>query len=283
MPHLRRSFLAPPELEEPFAAELWAAGTLGVEMRGGPDGRVCLAAYFAAGAPAVDLAGWDGVELAGEEIVPDTDWFAAYRLTAQPFAIGRTLTVDPREPEDSLTAAPDGRRLLRLPARGAFGIGSHESTRLALEILEDLDPVDLAGRDVLDVGTGTGILAFAALGAGARTAVAYDNDPAAPFYARDNARRNGFAPRLFAGPVAALAPGARFDLALANVIPEQILPDLAALAGHLKADGGIILSGILAERGDEMLAAAAGLGFAERARRIDGEWIAFHVARSAPR
>jgi ribosomal protein L11 methyltransferase len=279
MPHLRRAFLVPPELEEPFAAELWAAGTLGVEMRPGPDGEVRIDAYFPLDAPAIDLAGWRHVQAAGEETIPETDWLAAYREQAKPFAVGRTLYVDPREPEEGPAPPPAGRRLLRLPARGAFGIGSHESTRLALELLEDLGAGELAGLDVLDVGTGTGILAFMALAGGARRAVAYDNDPAAPFYARDNARLNDLAPRLFAGSVGALAPPARFDLALVNVVPEQILPDLPALAALLAPGGAMILSGILVERGGEMLAAAAAFGFAERSRRIAGEWIAFHVWR----
>jgi len=276
MPHLRRSFLVPAEREDDAAAELWAGGTLGVEVKAGADGRVRIEAYFPLDAPGIDLGGQ--VEAAGEEVVPETDWFAAYREQARPFAVGRGLFVDPREPEEGPAEAPGERTLLRLPARGAFGIGSHESTRLAIEILEEL-PV--AGTSVLDVGTGTGILAFAALARGARSAVAYDNDPAAPFHARDNARLNGFGVRLFAGSSAALADGARFDLALANVVPEQILPDLPEIARRIAPGGGIVLSGILEKRGEEMLRAARGLGFAERARRTAGEWIAFHVARGA--
>jgi ribosomal protein L11 methyltransferase len=273
---LRRTFLVPSEVEEAFAPQRWAAGTLGVEMREGPDGRVRVEAYFSIDERPVDLDAWPRVEMAGEETIPETDWLAAYRERARPFAAGRTLYVDPREPEEGPVTAPAGRRLLRLPARGAFGIGSHESTRLVLEILEGMD---VAGLDVLDVGTGTGILAFAGLVAGARSAVAYDCDPAAPFHARDNARLNGLGVRLFAGSIAALGERDGFDLALVNVVPEQILPDLEALTGHLRPGGGMILSGILAERGEEMLGAVGGLGFTERARRMDGEWIAFHVVR----
>jgi ribosomal protein L11 methyltransferase len=272
MPYLRRSFVVAAEREEDVTAELWAGGTLGVEVKPAGDGRVRIEAYFPVGAPATEL---DSV---GEEIVPETDWFAAYREQAQPFAVGRGFFVDPREPEDGVAEAPEGRRLLRLPARGAFGIGSHESTRLAIELLEELP---LEGKTVLDVGTGTGILAFVALERGARRAVGYDNDPAAPFYARDNERLNGFRVGLFAGGAAALGEGARFDLALANVVPEQILPDLATIAARI--DGGMVLSGILAERGDEMLAAARELGFAERARRTAGEWIAFYLSRDGAR
>jgi len=272
VPYLRRSFVVPSEREEDVSAELWAGGTLGVEVKPAGDGRVRIEAYFPVGAPAIELGG--EVEAGGEETVPETDWLAAYREQARPFPVGEGFFVDPREPEEERAEAPEGRRLLRLPARGAFGIGSHESARLAIELLEEI-PVE--GKTVLDVGTGTGILAFVALERGARRAVGYDVDPAAPFHARDNGRLNGFRAGWLAGGAAALGERARFDLALANVVPEQILPDLPAIARRVET--GMVLSGILAERGEEMLRAAGGLGFAERARKAAGEWIAFYVER----
>ena len=82
-------------------------------------------------------------------------------------------------------------------------------------------------------------------------------------------------------------PGIRVEVAamdvddpesVATVVPEQILPDLPEIARRV---GGLVLSGILAERGEEMLRAARGLGFAERARRTAGEWIAFYLEREA--
>ncbi|HBL29556.1 MAG TPA: hypothetical protein DD490_22200 [Acidobacteria bacterium] len=278
MPHLRRIFLLPPTLEEPFVAELWLAGTSGVLAAGETDGRLRLEAWFDLDAPAWEPGDWPerGVSLAREETIEEEDWFATWRSQAQPFAIGRTFFLVPGEPEDELPEVPDGRRLLRLPARAAFGTGSHESTSLALEILEGMD---LRGRRVLDVGTGTGVLSFAALLGGAGLTVGYDLDLAAPFHARDNSRLNGLHPRLYAGRLSALCEEPLFDLALVNVVPEQILPEMPGIVARLCAGGEAVLSGILRERGRQVLDRMRGLGCAEVERREAGDWVAFRVAR----
>jgi ribosomal protein L11 methyltransferase len=266
MPYLRRTYHLPAELEEVVLADLWAAGTLGVQATPG-----ALEAWFPEGADP-ELPPRPGVVAGPLEPVPDTDWLAGYRELAQPFPVGRTLFVDPREPEESSPEVPDGRRLLRLPARTAFGIGSHESTSLAVEMLE---AADLRGRRVLDVGTGTGILAFASLLLGAAEVVAFDIDPASPFNALVNRRLNRLHPRLFVGM--SLALKTLFDLELINVIPEEIGPEMPGLVRLLRPGGEAILSGILAERGDEVLASVRALGLVERERRVAGEWIAFRV------
>jgi len=274
VPHLRRIYALPPDLEEAAVAVLWMAGTLGVQSATTADGRLRLEAWFPLETEPIDML--PGVELEVEETVPDADWFATWRERAQPFPVGRTLYLDPREPEDAPPEIPEGRRLLRLPARAAFGTGSHESTSLALELLED---AELQGRRVLDVGTGTGVLAFAALLFGARSVVGFDVDPASPFHARDNSALNGLHPRLFAGRLAALRERPRFDLALVNVVPEQILPEMPDLADLLLPGAEAILSGILAERGRQVLDRMRGLGFVERDRRAAGDWVAFRVGR----
>jgi ribosomal protein L11 methyltransferase len=273
MPHLRRLYALPPDLEDAAVARLWMAGTLGVQSSTGADGRLRLEAWFPLDASPSEII--PGVELESEETVPDADWFATWRERAVPFKVGRTLWLDPREPEER-AEAPEGRRLLRLPARAAFGTGSHESTSLALELLED---ADLHGRRVLDVGTGTGVLAFAALLFGAASVTGYDVDPAAPFHARDNSGLNGLHPRLFAGRLAAIRERPRFDLALVNVVPEQILPEMPDLVLRLRPGAGMILSGILAERGRQVLDRLGGLGFFETDRREAGDWVAFRMGR----
>lgn len=299
MSYLRRVYLLPAEVEDRLVAELWLAGTLGVRTEVAEDGRVRLEAYFAGGNGgaggelAVDEREWmAGVERVSEETFGDADWMAVYRATVRPFPVGCLLWVDPREPgevesrsgeaegdsgEGEDEPPPPGRRLLRLPARMAFGTGSHESTALVVEILEGLE---LRGLSVLDVGTGTGILCFAALSFGAALAAGCDVDPAAPFNARGNIRLNDLYPRLFAGGLGALAPDARFDLALVNIVPEQILPELPALVRLVRPGGGMILSGILAERASGVLDQAAALGLIEHGRRESGGWVALHLRRA---
>src|SRR4051794_16793399 len=142
MPYLRRIYLVPPELEELVVMDLWQAGTLGVLSGAGLDGEVRLEAWFDPNAelPEIDRR---GVHLELQDVIPELDWLADYRERARPFPVGGGLFVDPREPDEAPPTVPNGRHLLRLPARTAFGTGSHESTSLAVELLETLD---LRGR-----------------------------------------------------------------------------------------------------------------------------------------
>ncbi|HEY0781841.1 MAG TPA: 50S ribosomal protein L11 methyltransferase [Thermoanaerobaculia bacterium] len=282
----RRVYLAPPEHEDLLVADLWEEGSVGMRSDPAPSGKVRVEAYFPIDGPALeqDLEAERrarGIELLLSDDLPPTDWLADYRASARPFAIATSLFVDPREPEHAAEepiAVPPGRTLLKLPARAAFGTGSHESTALALELLEE---TDVRGRRVLDVGAGTGVLSFAALRRGARRAVAFDLDPAAPFHARDNSALNDLHPLLYAGRLAALRrplpPARRFDRALVNVVPEQILPEMPAVAELLAPGGDAILSGILVERGRMVIDRLRGLGFAVAAQRQAGDWIAYSM------
>jgi len=171
--------------------------------------------------------------------IPEEDPFEKLRAFSRPFPVGRRLWVDPGEPSDS--RPPSGRLALRLPASRAFGTGEHESTRLLLEALEE-EP--LAGLAVLDVGTGSGVLALAAVGLGAEAAVGLDSDPEAVFVARENVRRHsfGFRVRLLAGRADAV--GGSFGLVLANLLPDELLADRRGILARVAARGRLLVSGI---------------------------------------
>lgn len=218
-----------------------------------------------------------GGQVTGPVERPDEDWIAAYREHAAPFPVGEIWWVDPHP--DRPTAAPSGRIRLVLEPRRAFGSGTHESTRLALTALERRPP---DGRSVLDVGTGSGVLALAARRLGAREVVALDIDPMCVWVARDTARQQEWSVdgvRILAGTLDALAERALFDVVVCNMVADRMSPILVGLAGHLAPDGWAVLSGLLAvERAaiDERLARHA---LVVRDEIVLGDWIALEAHR----
>lgn len=271
---------APAELEDELVAELWSLGCEGSwsENAASAD-RIRIHAFFARAAlpgkaTFADRLARNGVVLWPAEGVPERDWLADWRSQARPIAVGERFLVDPREPAEVEEPVDAGDRwLLRLPARTAFGVGSHESTALAVELLESLD---VAGARVLDVGTGTGILALAALRLGAGFAVALDIDPAAALLLPSAAHWNRVRLPAFAGSVEALqvAVARHFDLALINVVPSEIAADLPRLASLLRPRSIAVFSGILSVEADSAARRLSEAGFRETRRRQSGEWSA---------
>lgn len=290
--YLIRQYRLPAELEDELAAALWLAGTVGFESTDAGE-QLEISAWFETGSGEIEeLESWEarGVVFLGEHVAPTADWLAGFRAQAQPFPVGERFYVDPREPGDTVDSAPDGRFLLLLPARNAFGIGSHESTSLTVELLESWisERGNLAAR-VVDVGTGTGILCFVALALGAEVgaahqAVGFDLDPQAVFAARDNVGLNevlpGESPQLYIGTDEALSSHVRFDLAVVNVVPEEIRHALPGLAARLASGGALLFSGILAEKGEAVVTELAALGFEPREIRRKNEWVAFRFERA---
>ncbi len=199
----------------------------------------------------------------------EQDWLSGYRQALAARVVGTRFWIDPH-PEQP-TAAPNGRVHLIVEPRQAFGSGSHESTQLVMLLLEELD---VAGRRVLDVGTGSGILALAARALGAAWVVGFDIDLEAMFVARQTAaaqpRRLDVA--LFAGAAAALRGGPRFDLVLANLLPAQVEPLLGCLHSLVAPGGELVVSGLMVDQRAAVEAELTDAGFAVTGGQELGEW-----------
>ncbi len=196
------------------------------------------------------------------------DWVAESAALRRAVLVERYL-FDPHD-GDLASAVPPGVRRLHLPAVRAFGTGSHESTRLAVRLLLALD---LRGARVLDVGCGTGTLAFVAALEGARHVIAFDLDPYAAFATREQARANGIlGVSAFAGPLDALAAKTRFDVVVANMIQEEVAPLLPAIHDRLAPSGRLLCSGQLVEREEDFRYLLRKTGFRPVRSLRENEW-----------
>jgi ribosomal protein L11 methyltransferase len=219
--------------------------------------------------------------------VASVDWCRRWIQDLEPVVVSPRLVVRASFAEVEL--APGQTELVIDPGQ-AFGTGGHASTLLALQWIDSL--AEWAGGSlepsmrVLDVGTGTGVLALAALRLGAGRAVALDLDPLAAPEARRWAEKGCLAERfrVFTGPLAALA-AAPFDLVLVNMLSSELLPLAAECASATRSAGWVVLSGLLAREreGVEAELSAAGLvaqGVRSKRDAAGDEWISLLMTRS---
>ena len=192
----------------------------------------------------------DAAEIESELVtdLPEPDPLEAYRAASRPFALGNRFWVDPGPASDA--PPPAGRIALRVPASRAFGTGAHESTKLAILALEE-EPLE--GRSLLDVGTGSGILALAAAALGARSALGVDSDSQAVFVARENLLLHPFGSRVALAAAEPAAIGGAFTPVVANLLPEELLPMRGSVFARVAPRGRLIVSGIPSERESDVL------------------------------
>jgi ribosomal protein L11 methyltransferase len=238
----------------PGETPLWPSIRLSALFEAAADRAAILLALLAA------LPGLGPQQVAFREIA-DRDWTRAWMDRYRPMRFGGRLWIYPSHIEPP---ADGDAVVVRLDPGLAFGTGTHATTALCLEALAELP---LQGREVLDFGCGSGVLAIAALRLGAAGACGVDNDPQALTATRDNARANGVEARLALVAAADFEPR-RYDVVVANILAQPLIELAPRLLACLAPGGSLILSGILSEQGAEVVAAyAAGLGDIERVER----------------
>lgn len=282
------------ELLERVLADAFEAGAEGVEDQslpvGDDDARPHRACVYARAERIEAIQALLRGEYAGESVgrvvfeasepLPAVDWSEEWKRGLGPIVISPRLVV---RPPFAVHALLPGQREIVIDPGQAFGTGTHASTGLCLAWIDRLvaEPGGAARFDrMLDVGTGSGILAFAAVVLGAQSALGFDLDPVAIEAARASALANGLAERveLRCDPIEAIAASPPYPLVVANLLKRELLPIAGEIAARLSPQGRLILAGLLEEDAGEVAArfAAFGLIETERLERDDavGRWIA---------
>lgn len=220
----------------------------------------------------------EGIDLGRLELESDTvreeDWATVWKQYYHPTPVGKKLLIVPSWENQETDAA--GRVKLLLDPGMAFGTGTHSSTRLCLELLQDA--VKPGGR-MLDVGCGSGILAVAALLLGAENAVGVDIDELAAKIALENAALNGVERRLvtYVGDLTAKVSG-QYDVICANIVADVIIRLCSDIPQFLKPGGAFITSGIIDTRKDDVITAITANGLQVDEIREDNGWVALRCS-----
>lgn len=206
--------------------------------------------------------------------IEEEDWAGAWKAYYRPLAVGRRLVVKPSWKE--FHPLP-GQVVIEMDPGMAFGCGTHPTTRLSLAVLEGLL---CGGEAVVDVGTGSGILAVAAALLGARRVLAVDNDPVAVAVTRENVERNGVQDvvEVRVGDLLAGVAGP-VEVVVANINAEAVVRLAPAAAEVLRPGGFLVASGIIREREEEVRDALRGLPFTLAGSRRLNSWVTLIARR----
>ena len=214
--------------------------------------------------------------------IADQNWMESWKQHYKPILIGERLVIVP-----AWMDSPDPTRIaIKIDPGMAFGTGTHPTTQLCLELMENIF-VTRHPSPVIDVGCGSGILSIAAIKLGGMSALGVDIDAGSILNARENASSNGVGDELIleAGSVQEILEG-RFafrkaPLVLANILAPVIVRLFdVGLADLIEENGAIILSGILQEQAQTVIEAAQAKGLKMNARQQMGDWVALTMSRS---
>lgn len=276
----------PAEEADVLSAELFELGASGIEER---DQSTLIKSRAAqeASVPHVTLvASFESDELANAacselaprfsarvEHVEGDAWRDGWKAYFKPTRVGTRLVVKPSwEPYDAL----EGDVVLTLDPAGAFGTGTHETTRLVLGELEELVK---EGQPVLDLGTGSGILAIGCCLLGASRVRALDIDDESVNACIENAQANGVRERIEVDKTPVQALTGRYPLVLANIETRILVPLMESIVARVEPGGVLVLSGILRSEIETVRAAYAGLSPVKL--REQGEWAAMVLRRAS--
>ena len=208
--------------------------------------------------------------------IPEENWAEEWKKYFKPFRAGSSLVVKPTW--EAYDAQP-GDRVIEIDPGMAFGSGTHETTGMCLSLLEKAIH---GGERVIDVGTGSGILAIGAALLGASEVLATDIDPNAVRVAAENIAHNGLSDRVRAEQGDLLEHVDQVcDVCVANIIADVIIGFAAPLKQHIVPGGIFICSGIIREREDEVLAALRAAAYTVLEVCHRGEWTAILSRREA--
>ena len=215
-------------------------------------------------------------------VVREEDWAEAWKVHYHPLRLGRRLYIRP-EWREITDPRPDDIVLVMDPGM-AFGTGTHPTTQLCLQSIEDM--VEARPEvDVLDLGCGSGILGIAALRLGARHVLGVDIDGMAVTATKENAARNDVTDRIEAQKGSledVLASGKQYDLLLANILAKVIIGMCGEGLGDVVKPGGrALFSGIILDQADDVEAALRETGFEPTGRRVQGDWVVIEATKSA--
>jgi ribosomal protein L11 methyltransferase len=208
--------------------------------------------------------------------IEEENWNQTWEKTIQPQSIGAFLV----KPTWSNVEPEKNQILLVIDPKMAFGTGYHATTRLALRKVSE---ISCSGLNVMDAGTGTGILSIAAIKKGASHVVGFDTDPWSESNAVENTYINGvqdsFEVRF--GGIEQIKEGERFDLSLANINRNVILEILQFLADHTRPGGHIVITGLLDTDEEIIRKKLEGLPVSVLDMTREDEWILFHLKRKS--
>jgi ribosomal protein L11 methyltransferase len=211
--------------------------------------------------------------------LPDQDWIKLSQEGLAPVRAGRFFVYGAHD----MGRVPPGVIALRIEAGLAFGTGHHETTALCLAALSDLAK-RRSFANVLDLGSGTGLLAIAAAKLWRKAVIASDIDPVAVAITNDNARANGMSPLVRAITAdglthPAIRARAPFDLIVANILASPLTQLAPAIAHALAKCGTLVLSGLLRNQENLVVGFYMPHALILRERRRDGPWSALVLER----